>query len=84
MSPARSPPRRRSADTPVGPGKYDDACTAAMTATGAEAIVLVVIDGDRGNGFSVQSHNLANAMRLPRLLRDVADGIEADLRRGWL
>jgi len=61
---------------PAGPGKYDDACTAAREATGAEACVLIVISGMRGSGFSVQALGDMTA-KLPELLRDVADEIEA-------
>jgi len=61
---------------PVGPGKYDDACTAVRVATEAHAIVLIVIDGNQGSGFSVQASGDA-AAHLPGLLRSLADQIEA-------
>jgi hypothetical protein len=60
-----------------GPGKYDDACTAARIATQARAAVLIVTDGNRGSGFSVQAHDPAFVLALPMLLRRVADDIEA-------
>lgn len=65
---------------PRGPGKYDEVCTAARLATLADAVVLIVIDGDKGSGFSVQSvttRSVAITARLPALLRSVADKIEA-------
>jgi hypothetical protein len=62
---------------PIGPGKYDDACTAARVATAAEAVVLIVVDGCHGHGFSVQSVGMDRTASLPRLLRTIADEIEA-------
>lgn len=39
----------------TGPGKYDDACTLVRMATGAEACLVIVLNGHSGCGFSVQS-----------------------------
>ena len=65
---------------PAGPGKYDDACTEARLVTAARAVVLIVIDGEEGSGFSVQSALGADlTAQLPALLRQVADEIEAAL-----
>jgi hypothetical protein len=62
----------------LGPGKYDDLATEARIGAGARGVVVIVIDGDRGSGFSVQADEpLSDA--LPRLLRNLADQIEADL-----
>jgi hypothetical protein len=58
-----------------GPGKYDDACTAVRVATEASAVVLLVIDGNQGSGFSVQVSG-GVALHLPNLLRVVADRLE--------
>jgi hypothetical protein len=57
-------------------GKYDDACTAARIATEARAVVLVVIGGRDGSGFSVQGLGDTPAL-FPQLLRDMANEIEA-------
>jgi hypothetical protein len=59
-----------------GPGKYDEAATAARLATKATGgVVLLVFDGDHGSGFSVQlSPELL--LTLPTLLRDAATRIE--------
>ena len=35
----------------IGPGKYDDACTAARVMTSAEVAILIVLGGDKGSGF---------------------------------
>lgn len=62
---------------PLGPGKYDDACTQAREATGAGTAVLIVIGGHHGPGFSVQSDDAVVLAGLPALLRSVADQIQA-------
>jgi hypothetical protein len=61
-----------------GPGKYDDVCTCAREATGARTVVLIVLEGREGSGFSVQSNNPPSVMRtlLPNLLREMAADIE--------
>jgi len=38
----------------IGPGKYDDACTAARVIANAEVAIVLILNGDKGNGFSVQ------------------------------
>jgi hypothetical protein len=58
-----------------GPGKYNDIATMARELANAEGVVLVVINGIRGEGFEVQgTAPLIAAM--PRLLRMLADDIE--------
>lgn len=59
-----------------GPGRYDDVCTAAREQTGAAGVVLLVIGGRVGSGFSVQALPEITAA-LPELLRNVAAEIEA-------
>jgi hypothetical protein len=62
----------------IGPGKYDDEATAVMDATSADGVVLIVFNGDRGQGFAVQA-TLEITRSLPIILRVMADQIEADL-----
>lgn len=64
---------------PTGAGKYDDVCTEARLATHGEAVVLAVVNGDRGSGFSVQCEGYDPAAALPTLLRNLADEIERSL-----
>jgi hypothetical protein len=64
---------------PIGPGKYDAHATTVREATGAGGVVLIVIGGAEGGGFSVQA-TAAVTLRLPVLLRNLADAIEEDLR----
>jgi hypothetical protein len=67
----------------IGPGKYDAVATLARMNAGAEGVILIVVGGERGAGFSVQ---LAAELvpHVPELLRNLADEIERDVRRGKL
>lgn len=70
---------------PVGGGKYESAVDAVLRATGAEVVVLLVIGGDAGDGFSMAMQaprGVAYAVNVPDALRHAADGIEADVRAG--
>jgi hypothetical protein len=63
----------------IGPGKYDAACTAAREATGARGVILIVFGGKLGDGFSAQLElPVAALVKIPAVLRTVADSIEAD------
>ena len=61
---------------PIGPGKYDDLCTLLRERAGigeqGGGVLVIVLGGNRGNGFSCQA-DLATTMALPELL-------EADIR----
>jgi len=64
----------------LGGGKYDPELCEVMASSRAEVVVLIVIGGNRGNGFAMA---LAEAMRLsnvvpevPAILRAIADSIE--------
>ena len=61
-----------------GPGVYDNLCTYAREQSHAVGAMVVIIQGDRGNGFSIQVPPEAAPM-LPTLLRQVADRLEADV-----
>lgn len=65
----------------IGPGKYDDLCTAAREQAKAEGAILIIINGEHGGGFSCQT-TLETALKLPRILRDMADDIEATHESG--
>lgn len=66
----------------VGPGKYDDACTNARRETEAVGVVLIVIAGTHGHGFSVQTADPDLEKQLPTLLRYAANLIEIENRKG--
>ncbi len=61
----------------LGPGKYDRECTQVRQSTDAEAVVVIVINGNRGAGFSVQGTPHATPL-LPDLLELLAKQIRAD------
>jgi hypothetical protein len=65
----------------LGPGKYDDLCTEVREKTGAESVILLVFDDNNGSGFSCQM-TLPILLRLPEMLRSMADQIEAERRQG--
>ena len=64
--------------TMEGPGKYDLITTAVRLETEAEAVVLVILDGMLGHGFSVQTRPGRRA-DLAKILRTVAEEIERDM-----
>lgn len=61
---------------PTGPGKYDDLCTVAREAAKAQAVVLIVLNGKHGSGFSVQSH----APLTPSVLAETLSGLVEEVR----
>jgi predicted glycosyltransferase len=65
----------------TGPGKYDREATVVREVTDADAVVVIVIGGRQGSGFSVQA-SLEFAVKLPALLRRIADDIEANIEGG--
>ena len=65
---------------PMGPGKYDVACAVARTMTGGDGVILIVLGGKHGSGFSAQLPSLADNLRLPDILRQIADDIEESLK----
>jgi len=60
-----------------GPGKYDNLATLVRTRAKAEGVIVIVIGGSKGGGFSVQATGEVTA-KLPELLRIMADDIERD------
>lgn len=63
---------------PHGPGKYDDLCSEAKAKAQATGAILLIINGSKGYGFEVQAP-IDVHLRLPTLLRDMAQQIEDDL-----
>jgi hypothetical protein len=61
-----------------GAGKYNQACNTARLSTGARCIVLIIFDGNRGDGFEVQTTDVDSAYQLPETLRLIADQIDRD------
>jgi hypothetical protein len=69
----------------IGPGKYEDIVTQLRERLQARAILLVVVQGNRGNGVSQQiaapSKEEARKISvvLADILRDIAHGIEGEV-----
>ena len=63
----------------VGPGKYDDEATLVRERTNARGVIVIVIDGDKGEGFACQA-DLLTTLTLPAMLRSIADQIETDIK----
>jgi hypothetical protein len=68
----------------LGPGKYDDLCTYVRKQVGlvedgnlSGGVVVIVLGGNRGNGFSVQA-DLRSTLELPELLEQLAREIRKD------
>jgi len=61
----------------LGPGKYDQLATHVREQAQALGVVVLVLEGAHGSGFSVQAPATV-AMRLPQLLRQLATMIEAE------
>ena len=59
----------------LGPGKYDDLATWVREQAEARGVIVLVIGGKLGSGFSAQATAAVTA-RLPALLRQLADDIE--------
>lgn len=69
-------PIRPSENARPGGGKYDAEATAAMLATDARALLLCVVDGNRGSGFSIQLQDVSLLPRIAEVLRKVAADLE--------
>lgn len=63
-------------------GKYDDLCEAMLRATNAKAVMLVVVEGTLGTGFSLSVVQNAETKlilaRFPHALETVAEQITKD------
>ena len=61
---------------PLGPGKYDELCTmvaekAGITEQTGGAVIVIVLGGNKGNGFSCQADFLTT-LSLPTILENTA------------
>lgn len=67
-----------------GAGKYDAETTAVRESTGADVVILVVVGGSRGSGFSVRisaRDSQDMAIRGAITMRMVADELDRDVQR---
>lgn len=65
----------------IGPGKYDKLCTLVRQRARAVGAVVFIVGGEHGSGFSAQLPPSEYAT-FAKALRDVADEIERDVRKG--
>lgn len=61
----------------TGPGKYDDICTYVRDAAQAEGVLIIVINGEKGSGFSAQLTGQL-AAEVPDMLENMAKQIRED------
>ena len=67
----------------LGAGKYDNACTVARLMTRAEVALVIILNGDKGSGFSMQGDEAARITveKVAELLEAVAAEIRSDAQR---
>lgn len=59
-----------------GPSKYDKECTLVRESASAKVALVIVIGGDRGDGFAMQAGTEVPPTVVAKMLRNVADQIE--------
>lgn len=64
----------------LGPGLYDDEVTALRKRYHAVGVVLIVMGGDKGEGFSMQA-DLETTLKLPEMLEWIAAQLREDRAR---
>jgi len=64
----------------IGAGKYDALATHVREQANAEGVVVIVIGGEKGSGFSVQA-TMAAQLMVPDLLERTAFVMRGDLKR---
>ena len=63
----------------IGPGKYEEQCARVLEETEAQGVLLLIFGGNQGNGAPCKATpEMMKAM--PGLLRQIADGMEQDLK----
>jgi urease accessory protein UreH len=63
----------------IGPGKYDDLVTQLREGLQAKAILLVVIQGNKGNGVS-QQIAAGTKEEAQKILGDIAHGLRPEVQ----
>ena len=59
-----------------GPSKYDKECTLVRESASAKVALIIVIGGDRGDGFAMQAGTDVPPSVVAQMLRNVADQID--------
>ena len=63
---------------PEGAGKYDEECTIVRNRTEGSVVLVAVIDGNKGSGFSVQCLEDTTLLVLADILESMAKSIRTD------
>ena len=58
----------------LGPGRYDDLCTKVREMAEADGVIVIIINGDKGSGFSCQLNPLMS-LAIPEILERIAKDI---------
>lgn len=66
---------------PIGPGRYDNECQTIHETSKADVVMLLIVNGDKGSGFSLSSKEYKFIKEMPAMLRYMAEKIEADLAK---
>lgn len=61
-----------------GPGKYDDQCKLVMMSTSAVGVLLIVIEGEHGNGVSFKTLEPDLMRTMPAMLEQIAAQMRRD------
>lgn len=64
---------------PLGAGKYDAEATYVRERTEAHGVIVIVINGRDGSGFSAQFVDYSLIPELPGVLEDLARDIRKDI-----
>lgn len=63
----------------IGPGKYDDLCSEVRQKSDADAAFIIVINGNKGSGFSCQIlGHMNNIINIANILEEMAKEIKSD------
>jgi hypothetical protein len=62
-----------------GPGIYDHETSVVQALTDAELVIVAVVNGNRGSGFSIQNVGSYNPLRVAKLLELMAHGIREEV-----
>lgn len=63
------------------PGKYDDLCTKLRKETNADAVMIIIVNGPKGNGISLQSLGTEPINQMPGLLENLTKQVRDDLKK---
>lgn len=66
---------------PMGPGAYDNLCTYVREQAKAQGAIVIVLGGEKGQGFSMQADAITT-LTVPDILERVAKEIRASFRSG--